>query len=117
MTAHIYNANLDPDLPATLSYPTITGLLREELGYDGVIMTDDMQMGAITSYYSFEKAIELAIKAGVDIITIGSNLLYGPTTVQRAIGIIINLLETGQITYDRIDQSYRRIKRLKAALY
>ncbi|MEO5952444.1 MAG: glycoside hydrolase family 3 N-terminal domain-containing protein [Chloroflexia bacterium] len=117
MTAHIFNANLDPNLPATLSYPTITGLLREELGYDGVIMTDDMQMGAITSYYSFDKAIELTIKAGVDIITIGSNLLYGPTTVKRAIGIITGLLERGEITYDRIDASYRRIKRLKSTLY
>lgn len=117
MTAHIFNANLDPDLPATLSRATITGLLREELGYDGVIMTDDMQMGAITAYYSFDKAIELTIKAGVDIITIGSNVLYGPSTVKRAIGIITGLLERGEITYDRIDASYRRIKRLKSSLY
>ena len=117
MTAHIYNAHLDPELPATLSYPTITGLLRGELGYDGVIMTDDMQMGAITAYYSFDKAIELAVKAGVDIITIGNNLLYGPDTVARAISVIRGLLERSEITYDQIDQSYRRIKRLKASLY
>jgi beta-N-acetylhexosaminidase len=117
MTAHIYNAHLDPDLPATLSYPTITGLLRQELRYDGVIMTDDMQMGAITAYYSFDRAIELAIKAGVDIITIGNNLLYGPDTVARAIGVVLDLLKRGEITPDRIDQSYRRIKRLKAFLY
>ena len=117
MTAHIYNAHLDPELPATLSYPTITGLLREELGYDGVVMTDDMQMGAITSYYSFDKAIELAVKAGVDIITIGNNLLNGPDTVARTISVIRGLIERGEITYDRIDQSYRRIKRLKSALY
>lgn len=117
MTAHIYNANLDPDLPATLSYSTITGLLRQEMGYDGVVMTDDMQMGAITAYYSFDTAIELAVKAGVDVITIGSNMLYGPDTVKRAIESIRGLLERGEITYDRIDESYRRIKKLKSKLY
>lgn len=117
MTAHIFNAHIDADLPATLSYPTITGLLREELGYDGVVMTDDMQMGAITAYYSFETAIELAVKAGVDIITIGSNVMHGPNTVPRAINTIVAMLERGEITYDRIDQSYKRIKRLKKSLY
>jgi beta-N-acetylhexosaminidase len=117
MTAHIYNAHLDPDLPATLSYPTITGLLRGELEFDGVVMTDDMQMGAITSYYSFDKAIELAVKAGVDIITIGNNLLRGPDTVAQAIAVIRDLLDRGEITPDRIDQSYTRIKRLKLSLY
>lgn len=116
MTAHIFNANLDPDLPATLSYPTITGLLREQLRYNGVVMTDDMQMGAITSYYSFDTAIELAVKAGVDIITIGNNLLYGPETVERTIAIIRNMVDRGDITPERIDQSYARIKRLKAFL-
>ncbi len=117
MIAHIFNAHLDPDFPATLSYPTVTRLLREQLGYDGVVMTDDMQMGAITAYYSFDKALELAIKAGVDIITIGNNLLYGSSTVTHAISVIRDLLERGEITYNRIDESYRRIKRLKSFLY
>ena len=60
MTAHIFNATLDPDYPATLSHATIEGVLRGELGYDGVVLTDDMQMGAIAQYYGFEQAIELA---------------------------------------------------------
>jgi beta-N-acetylhexosaminidase len=113
MTAHIFNANLDPDLPATLSHSTITGLLREQLRFDGVIITDDMQMQAITNFYPFEQAVGLAVKAGVDIINIGNNLLYGPDTAARAVAAIRGLVERGEIPPERIDQSYSRIMRLK----
>ena len=61
MTAHIFNQKLDEDHPATLSRKVITGILREELGFDGVVVSDDMQMDAVRSYYGVEKAIELAI--------------------------------------------------------
>src|SRR5699024_4586289 len=67
MTAHIYNAKLDPSYPATLSKPIITGLLRDSLNFDGVVISDDLQMKAIRSYYGLEKTIEMSIKAGVDI--------------------------------------------------
>jgi beta-N-acetylhexosaminidase len=114
MTAHIFNANLDPDLPATLSHKTVTGLLREQLRFDGVVISDDMQMHSITDYYSFETAIELVVKAGVDIMNIGTNMLYGPDTVSRAIAAIRGLVDRGEIPIERIDQSYSRIMRLKA---
>ena len=68
MTAHVFNRHLDPDWPATLSPSTITGLLRQRLGFDGVVMADDMQMGAIAERYSLETALRQAIVAGVDII-------------------------------------------------
>jgi beta-N-acetylhexosaminidase len=115
MTAHIFNANLDPDLPATLSHRTITGLLREELGFNGVVMTDDMQMKAISANYSFDTAIQLAVKAGVDIVMIGSNMA-GPNTTARAIAIIKQMVTSGSITPARIDESYERIMTLKAYL-
>lgn len=113
MTAHIFNARLDPNLPATLSYPTITGILREQLGYDGVVMTDDLIMRAITDRYSFPIAIELAVKAGVDILTISDNLLYRGGTAAYAISIIKQLVQKGAVSAERIDQSYERISRLK----
>jgi beta-N-acetylhexosaminidase len=116
MTAHIYNAHLDPDLPATLSHKTITGLLRGELGFNGVVMTDDMQMKAITANYSFDTAIQLAVKAGVDIIMIGDNRLFGPNTTARAIAIIKQMVASGAIAPDRIDESYERIMTLKEYL-
>jgi beta-N-acetylhexosaminidase len=117
MTAHIFNAHLDPTYPATLSYPTITGLLREELGWDGVVITDDMGMGAITQSYGFEAAVELAVKAGADILAYANNsAVFDPTIPARACAVIKGLVEGGAIPESRIDQSYRRIMRLKARL-
>jgi beta-N-acetylhexosaminidase len=73
MTAHIFNARLDAANPATLSKPIITDLLRERMHYEGVVISDDLQMGAIADYYGLESAIEKAIEAGVDILLIANN--------------------------------------------
>jgi beta-N-acetylhexosaminidase len=117
MTAHIFNAHLDPDYPATLSKPTITGLLRDQLGWDGVVITDDMGMGAITQYYGFETAIELALAAGADILAYANNsAVFDPTIPARAFQVVKRLVENGVIKEARIDQSYRRIMRLKERL-
>ncbi len=116
MTAHIFNSKLDPDLPATLSKPIITDILRRNLGYDGVVISDDMQMGAITQFYGLETALQKTIEAGVDIISFANNLVYEPDIVARAIAIIKRLVLKGTIDVDRIDQSYQRISRLKKRL-
>jgi beta-N-acetylhexosaminidase len=115
MTAHIFNAHLDPDYPATLSQPTITGILRDQLGWDGVVITDDMGMGAITQYYGFEMAAELAVRAGADILAYAVNSAdgFGPTIPARVFQVIKGLVETGAIPESRIDASYGRIMRLK----
>jgi beta-N-acetylhexosaminidase len=117
MTAHIFNAHLDPEYPATLSYPTITGILREQLGWDGVVITDDMGMGAITQRFGFELAVELAVKAGADILAYANNSsVFDPTIPARALGVIKGLVENGVIEESRIDESYRRIMRLKSQI-
>jgi len=118
MTAHIFNANLDPDYPATLSYSTITGILRQQLGWDGVVITDDMGMGAITQYYGFEQALQLSIEAGADILAYAINSAAGfdPTIPARAFVEIKRLVQQGIIPESRIEQSYQRIMQLKARL-
>ena len=117
MTAHIFNAHLDPDYPATLSELTITGILREQLGWDGVVITDDMGMGAITQHFGFEMAVELAVKAGADILAYANNSsVFDPTIPARAFRVIKGLVESGVIPESRIDQSYRRIMRLKSQI-
>jgi beta-N-acetylhexosaminidase len=116
MTAHVFNANLDPDYPATLSQPTLSGLLRGELGYDGVIISDDMQMEAIRAHYGFETAIQKTLEAGVDIIAIGNNLVYEEDIVSRTVAVITRLVESGAISPERIDASYGRVQRLKHLL-
>jgi beta-N-acetylhexosaminidase len=117
MTAHIFNATLDPELPATLSKAVITGLLREKMGYDGVVVSDDMRMRAISDIYEPEDAILKVIEAGVDLIAISNNI-PGKSAISPldAFDIIRAMVESGQISEERITQSYRRIVRLKAAL-
>ncbi len=116
MTAHVFNARLDHRYPATLSPATVTGLLRHQLGFDGVVISDDMQMGAITDCYGFARAIRLALEAGVDILVFGNNLHYDEHIVARVIALIHKLVDDGVISPERIDRSYRRIMRLKTNL-
>ena len=116
MTAHVYNANLDLEYPATLSKGILDDLLRNQMFYDGVIISDDMQMGAISEQYGFEAALQAAIKAGVDIILIANNSVFEEGAASRAAAIIKKLVEEGKITPERIDRSYRRIIELKQRL-
>ncbi len=118
MTAHVFNRNLDPDWPATLSPAIITGLLREQLGFNGLVVSDDMQMGAIADHYSLETALRQALLAGVDMITLANNnpQAYEPDIAPHAIDIIVSLVEDGTISEARIDQSVARIQALKHRL-
>jgi beta-N-acetylhexosaminidase len=117
MTAHIFNARLDPTLPATLSSRVVNDLLRDKLGYNGVVITDDMRMRAISDIYRPEDAIQKAIEAGVDLIAISNNI---PGTrmisADQAFAIMVRLVRFGRISEERIDQSYRRIMALKRNL-
>jgi beta-N-acetylhexosaminidase len=116
MTAHVFNARLDPDYAATLSAATLTGLLRGELGYDGVIISDDMQMGAIRRHYGFEEAVLAAVDAGVDILAIANNSIFAEDAASRTVEILRRAVEQGRISRARIEQSYGRIQRLKGRL-
>ncbi|ABB24897.1 glycoside hydrolase family 3 protein [Pelodictyon luteolum] len=114
MTAHVFNARLDPRYPATLSKATISGLLREKLGFRGVVLTDDMQMGAIAQNFGFEEAVRLSIEAGADILVFANNTaVYDPKIAEKASGIIRRMVDEGIISPLRIEESYRRIMTLK----
>jgi beta-N-acetylhexosaminidase len=113
MTAHIFNAHFDAELPATLSRAVVTGLLREQLGYDGVVISDDLQMRAITDHFKLEKAFELALLAGVDIIAVANEVTYSGTVADRFAAAVHRLLDEGVIDAERIDRSFQRIMRLK----
>ncbi|NTV02342.1 MAG: glycoside hydrolase family 3 [Chlorobiaceae bacterium] len=114
MTAHVFNARLDSSNPATLSNAVVDGVLRREIGFGGVVFSDDMQMQAISGRYGLEAAIRLAIGAGVDILIFGNNAsAYDPQIAETATAIIRKLVKSGTITPERIDRSYRRIMKLK----
>ncbi len=114
MTAHVLNGQLDKDVVATLSKLTITGVLRQQLGFDGVVFTDDMQMGAIAGNYGFEEAVVRAVEAGVDVVAIANNIAFDPNIAAMAIDTLASAVARGRLTESRIDESYRRIMALKA---
>jgi beta-N-acetylhexosaminidase len=86
------------------------------LGYDGVVISDDMQMDAIAEQYGFETALFKTIEAGVDLVAIANVLAYDEEIVARGVGLVTQWVEEGRIGEERIDQSYRRIQRLKDRL-
>ncbi len=116
MTAHLFNSNWDPSYPATLSKAVISGTLRGALGFQGVVVSDDMQMGAIVQTYSFDKAIEMAVLAGIDILAIGNNQDYDPEAAPKAVAVIRSLVDKGVIPRERIRESHDRIQALKRKL-
>jgi beta-N-acetylhexosaminidase len=109
MSTDLLMPALDPVLPAELSPATITSVLRQELGYDGVVVTDALYMQGIAKLYSMPEAGVLAIQAGCD-------FLMGPADPYN-MGLMIDALKSalasGQLTIGRIDQSVRRILALK----
>jgi beta-N-acetylhexosaminidase len=116
LTAHVFNAQLDPEHPATLSTASIDGLLRGDIGYDGVVISDDMQMGAIRQEYGYADAVRLALLAGVDVLTIANQQVFEADIVTRTVDIILGLVDDGTIPEARIDAAWRRITALKARL-
>jgi beta-N-acetylhexosaminidase len=108
MTAHVINRELDPSgLPATLSYPILTECLRNQIGFDGVIVSDDLQMKAISEHFSLEESLKLSINAGADMLIFGNQL--GSISATFVIDTIEKLVEKDEISMARIDESFERI--------
>ena len=116
MTAHVINRKLDSSgLPATLSYPVLTELLREKLGFNGVIVSDDLQMQAISHHFSIDDALRMTINAGADMLIFGNQL--GSITATEVVDRVEQLVHQGLIERSRIDEAYARIAVLKQSLY
>lgn len=112
MTAHVINRQLDPEgVPATLSRPILTGLLRETIGFDGVIISDDLQMHAISQHYSLADSLRLTINAGADMVIFANQL--GRVSATEVIDVIEGLVHSGLVAASRIQQACERIKTLK----
>ncbi|MEU7037808.1 glycoside hydrolase family 3 protein [Streptomyces sp. NPDC046237] len=110
MTAHIVVPALDPsEDPATLSHPILTGILREQLGYDGVVVTDSLGMEGVRTKYGDDRVPVLALKAGVD-------QLLNPPKLDLAWNAVLQAVKDGELTEARLDESILRILRLKAKL-
>ena len=110
MTAHVFNSHLDATYPATLSHNINTKLLREEMHYKGVVISDDLQMKAITKHYSLKESVTLAINSGVDILLFGNQL--NDYNIDNLVETIYQQVKRGLITRKRIAESNRRIENL-----
>ncbi len=113
MTGHLFNKTLDPEVPATLSRAVITGVLREQLSFAGVVISDDLQMGAITGTYSYEQALLRALAAGVDMLTVGNNVGFSPDAVARTIEIIGEHVSAGRLPREVIETAHARVQSLR----
>lgn len=113
MVGHLYNSKLDAEFPTSLSFNVVTKMLRETLKYDGVVVTDDVQMRAITDEYSLEDTAVKAIQAGSDILLIGNNLVYDPKVVCKLTTALRLAVHNGELSIERIRLSYDRIMKLK----
>ena len=110
MTAHVFNKHLDEKYPATLSYNVNTKLLREQMHYKGVVVSDDLQMKAISKHYTLKETVTLAINAGVDILLFGNQL--ASQDIDALVNTIYGEVKNGAISQERIIESNKRIKKL-----
>ncbi|MFE9975589.1 glycoside hydrolase family 3 protein [Streptomyces hirsutus] len=111
MSAHIRVPVLDPDRPATLSRRILTGLLRGELGYQGLIVTDGMEMRAISGTYGLEHGVVLAIAAGADAICVGGGLC-DEDTVQGLKDALVAAVRSGELPEERLADAAARVRAL-----
>lgn len=105
MVGHLIVPDID-ELPATLSYKITTEMLRNEMHFEGIAITDSLAMGSIADNYGVGESAVMSIKAGID-------MLLDPTDIDTAIDAVVQAVESGDITEDRIDESVRRILTLK----
>ncbi|MFE2378023.1 glycoside hydrolase family 3 protein [Streptomyces sp. NPDC059398] len=113
MSAHILLPALDRERPATLSPQILTGLLRQELGYEGLIVTDGIEMRAIASTYGIERGTVLAIAAGADAICVGGGL-SDEGTVLRLRDALVAAVRAGELPEERLADAAARVRALAA---
>jgi len=116
MLGHLFHEGLDNKFPTSLSTKVIEDLLRRQLGFHGPVLTDDLQMKAITKMFGLEESVCLAIAAGVDMIIIGNNLEYDPEILKRIIPAVLNAIRNNEIPEDRIHMAWERIQTMKKLL-
>jgi beta-N-acetylhexosaminidase len=110
MTAHVFNSHIDDKYPATLSYKFNTDLLRNMMKFKGIIISDDLQLGAISQHYSLSQKTTLAINSGVDILLFANQLEN--VSVTKLVDTIFKQVKSGAISMERIKESNARINNL-----
>ena len=113
MVSHTFDKKIDPKYPASLSKIIITDMLRNDLGFNGVVICDDPSMNAISDHYNLTESFELMLNAGIDLFCLGNNLNYDSDFIPKSVSSMCKLVKSGRVTENRIQQSINRIKSLK----
>ncbi len=114
MVGHIFNRRVDKKYPASISSAHIKTELQKRLNYKGLIISDDMQMGAITKYYGLEEAIIRAISAGTNIVILSNNIgFYDEDIASKATDTVVQAIEEGKITREIVLASAEKIRKAK----
>lgn len=120
MVGHLYHADYATDdqrLPASLSPRWIDGVLRDELGFDGVVISDDLEMGAIRDHFTLEETVIRAVSAGMDVLLFSNTAYQRPTLGAEVVDILVKQAEADPDFAARIEASYARILALKTQRY
>jgi beta-N-acetylhexosaminidase len=119
MVGHLYHADYadqDGETPSSLSPRWIDGVLRDELGFDGVVISDDLEMGAIREHFTLEETVTRAVRAGMDILLFSNTADYRPGLSREVLDILLAEADADPAFAARIEESYERIVALKARL-
>ena len=118
MVSHIFNANIDNKYPASLSNKTINELLKDKIGFKGVVISDDYDMGAVRDNFKLREIVVRAINSGVDILLFSNNLKYHDKNIAKKVHkIVVNEVKKGNIKEETINNSYNKIMELKRLYY
>src|SRR5690606_36030437 len=112
----LFHKDFDERYPATLSRSVIQKLVRQQLKFDGIVITDDMQMKAITAHYGLEEACCMALAAGADLVIIGNNLDYDPRILSKVVDSLLRGLDKGTLTEQRLEKAWSRVQLFKNSI-
>lgn len=119
MVGHLYHSDYSDagaQTPSSLSPQWITGVLRDELGYDGVVISDDLEMGAIRDHFTLEQTVTMGVRAGMDVLLFSNTAKYRPSLNREILAILLAEAEADPAFAARIEESYARIVALKARI-
>jgi beta-N-acetylhexosaminidase len=113
MTGHLFKSDWDNQYPVSLSHAAITGILRNQLGFEGVVISDELFMRAIQDHYGFDEAVVQAVNAGTDILLFNTNIFRNQSLARYVIDLVSRKVGEGTIEAGTIDAAYGRIQALK----
>jgi beta-N-acetylhexosaminidase len=113
MTGHLVHLNWDTEYPASLSHYAVTSILRDSLGFEGVVITDELFMGALSNNYGLNETIVKTINAGSDLLLFNTNIYNSQSLVRYIISLVLSKIASGDIEESTIDAAYERISELK----